>query len=197
MTPAQHEPDPDRQERWILVRGDREPCVYPFDNQEAAQDFALDHGMLDWRAERNDDPKKPHEEICGSCREPWPCKVVRLDREASAIIWQAKHACQRCKKSAGWHVKVPGGGDLGDDAIYHARKGPCRTMARKELARLGHDDLLAKFDAQIRENDERNARTRAWRAAHKEAVANGLRGQELSRYRIDALARYEAQQGAA
>lgn len=94
-------------------------------------------------------------------------------------------------------VEVPGGGDLGEDAIYHARKGACRTMARKELARLGYGDLLAEFDAEVRDSDVRNARSRAWRAAHKEAVAKGLRGSDLSRYRVDAMVRYEAQQGAA
>lgn len=68
----------------------------------AGDEAALDHGMLDWRAERSDDPEKPHEEICGSCREPWPCTVVRLDWEARSIIAAAKGACRRCGKHASW-----------------------------------------------------------------------------------------------
>jgi hypothetical protein len=182
--------DPD--ERWILCRGRREPCVYPFRSEAEALDFALDHGMIDWRAERSDDPEKEHEEICARCREPWPCAHIRLDRETAWLLRVAKDACHRCGKSAGWHVKVPGGGHIGEDVRYHARKGACRNMAMRELARLGHAELLAAFECDIREHDERLARQRVWRAAHREAIGLGMSRGDALRHRSEALARHDA-----
>lgn len=133
-------------ERWRLVRGQRDVQVWPFGSAAEAADFALDHGLLDWRPDRVDEPDEGHHQICGRCRETWPCEHVRLDRQAQRILSAAANTCRRCRKPIGWYkIAVPGGGDLGEDAVYHGKQGACRNLAVRELQRLGHADLLTKL----------------------------------------------------
>lgn len=181
----------DTAERWILSRGRGEPHVYPFRSEADALDFALDHGMIDWRAERTDDPQEEHEAICHRCKEPWPCTHVRLDRQTAMILGAAKRTCHRCgKEIGGTLIRIEGGGPLGEDVAYHGRKGACRNMARRELARLGRHEDVARHDDEDRERERRAAWSRVWRKAHKEAVALGLTGREMFAYRSDAIARH-------
>jgi len=161
----------DGNERWMLIRGRREPYVYPFASREDAETFALDHGLLDWRAQRHDDPDEDHQAVCARCRERWPCEHVRLDREARNIILRAQRTCARCDQLIGGTlICVRGGGELGEDVAYHGRKGACRNMARRELLRLGHHDAVARLDAE----DEHRAQASAWTRAFKAGKAAGL-----------------------
>lgn len=154
-----------RGERWRLVRGRQDVQVWPFRSEDEAADFALDHGLLDWRASRVDDPEREHEPVCARCHERWPCEHVRLDGEAKRIIHAAANRCHRCGKQVGWYkITVPGGGDLGQDVVYHGRKGACRNLAMRELERLGHHDLIAR----VLRDEDRRAR---WREQIQEMKA--------------------------
>lgn len=162
-------------ERWILRRGRRDPLVYPFASQEAAEDFALDHGMIDWRPERHDDPEKEHEAICARCNEVWPCQHVRLDYQATLILDAAKRRCARCGKGVtGYAIHIKGAGELGEDVVYHGRKGACRNLAYRELRRLGHVEQIERLDRE----DAAHERQRAWHKAVRAATGRGLPDKE-------------------
>lgn len=151
-------------ERWILVRGRTDPMVYPFDSAEAAQEFADEHGMIDWRAMRSDNPAKEHAPICACDREPWPCSHARLDRQAARIQGRALRTCARCGDEIGGSlIRVRGGGELGEDVSYHGRQGACRNMARRELGRLGLTDDLRRLVAEDRYAEEQRVRRRTLR----------------------------------
>lgn len=144
--------------------------IWPFRSREDAEEWALDHGCIDYRAEEMAEAPE-HEEICARCRELWPCEHVRLNREADRILWNAKHACARCRKPiGGMLIRVEGGGQLGEDVSYHGKKGACRNMAMRELGRLGHREQLAKLEEQHREQDQRNRLYRLTRRYEAEGL---------------------------
>lgn len=125
----------DPEERWILKRSRHDPLVYPFRSEAEAADFAVEHGMVDWRATRSDDPAKEHEAVCNRSREQWPCKHVRLDARAKSIIAAANNRCARCGKQIGWlKVTFRGAGVIGEDVSYHGKLGACFNEAKRLAA---------------------------------------------------------------
>lgn len=155
-------------ERWILGRGRGEPCVYPFASEQQALDFALDHGMTDWRAERSDDPSEEHRPICASCGEPWACHHVRVEGHANAVIRAAANRCAHCGKQIGWlRVRFRGVGPLGDDVSYHGKLGACFNAAKRRAAETA--DAAALKD--IERCEENREYGRKLRAAAKERRA--------------------------
>lgn len=140
--------------------------------------LALDHGCLDWRVEKLAD-RPEHAPYCDRCREAWPCKHVRLDRKASAIIAEAANTCARCGKRVGWkEVRLKGGGTLGEDVKYHGRKGACRNEGLRRLRALDTPESRAELD--------RLAREEAYEREHRQfAEAEKARRRE----RLLALAR--------
>lgn len=186
----------DPEERWILMRSPRDPLVYPFRTEAEAADFAVEHGMVDWHAERSDDPQAEHQAVCARCNEPWPCEHTQLDREAALILQAALTTCHRCGQNiGGMLIRVEGGGELGEDVSYHGRKGACRNMARRELERLGRTQHLAQLDHEDRIDALRAIRSRVWRRANKEAKERGLGKQEAQAHRMAALRAVEEPAG--
>lgn len=81
--------------RFALVRGNREPMIWPFRAEEEALEWALDHGCLDWDVqELGDQPE--HAAHCGRCKEPWPCEHEQNDREARAFAMRLDRLCSHC-----------------------------------------------------------------------------------------------------
>lgn len=148
-------------DKFALRRGSGEPMIWPFASEEEAQDWALDHGCLDWDVERMAD-RPEHAPYCGRCSEAWPCEHVRLDRRAAVIIHASANACARCGKRVGWkEVRVKGGGSLGEDIKFHGRQGACRKEGLRRLEALGTDEARAElkrlvleqeYDRQLREH---------------------------------------------
>lgn len=167
---ARGNPKPDECSKWCLIRGKDEPMIWPFREREDAEDWALDHGLIDYQPQEMAEAPQ-HHEICARCREPWPCEHERLDREAARILYAAKHICHRCEKRiGGMLITVEGGGDLGQDVNYHGRKGACRNTAMRELRRLGHTEQLERLEAQYREADRQNELYRLARQYKREGL---------------------------
>jgi hypothetical protein len=127
----------------VLRRGQRDPMVWPFETEDDADDFKLEHGLLDWRSERMDNPEQDHEPVCAHDRERWPCRYVRLEQEARGIIRAAENRCHRCGKQIGWYkVTFKGAGELGQDVHYHGKLGPCFNEARRRAAETQDEGAL-------------------------------------------------------
>lgn len=163
-------------ERWMLYRSKHEPYIYPFRSEQAAEAFRDEHpSLIDYKPLRNDNPAKKHEPYCARCNESWPCQHVRNERQADRIIAAAAHRCERCKHQvSGMVIRVPGGGELGEDVVYHGRKGACRNQGLRELARLGHTEELARLHNEA----DRNERARDSQRRMREKIAAGMTWQE-------------------
>jgi hypothetical protein len=158
----------------MLSRGRREPVIWPFESQEMAEDWALEHGCLDWRAEPMTD-RPEHEAICGRCREPWPCEHVRLDRKAAAIIRASEEICARCGKRVGWkEVRIAGGGLLGEDIKFHGRKGACRNEGLRRLNALATPAADAERK-RLESEAHYELRAKEWRERHRAEERAALR----------------------
>lgn len=145
--------------KWALMRGNREPMIWPFRTQEDAEDWALEHGCLDWHTKEIAD-RPEHEAICGRCREPWPCEHVRLDRHAVSIIRANENRCARCGKQIGWmKITIKSAGDFGEDVRYHGRQGACKNEALRRLRALDTDGARAELE-RIAKQDAYNRRLR-------------------------------------
>lgn len=156
---------------WVLYRAQDHPRVGNFASEQDAQGFADEYGLVDWRPLQvkhavNLFDGQEHTQVCSACGEDWPCRVERVERKARAISREHDYRCGKCGRQVGWTaIRVPGGGLLGDDAVYCGRLGACRTFALKELLRLGHNDLHAKAEA---EREQRSQDLAARRAAKQE-----------------------------
>lgn len=159
--PTQSEPN----RVWVLRRGPHEPMVWPFATEDQAGDFALDHGLLDWRVEPFDDPRKEHQPLCACCHEPWPCRHVRIEQHAHAIVHAAANRCARCRKQIGWYkVTFRAAGELGEDLHYHGKLGACFNEA-KRLAAERQDEGALRDIARAEEGREWSRQMRRQRAA--------------------------------
>lgn len=163
--------------KWMLKRGRNDPMIWPFDSREDAEEWALDHGCMDWRAELIAD-RDEHESACGRCRTPWPCEHVRLDRQARQIILAAENACARCGKCVGWmEVRVKGGGLLGEDIKFHGRQGACRKEGIRRLKALDTDDAraeLARIDQEAAYAREHRESVERYKRREREALRESL-----------------------
>lgn len=130
-------------EVWVLQRGQRDPMVWPFETEGDAEDFMLDHGLLDWRSARMDNPERDHEPVCARCRETWPCRHVLLDDHAQRILAAAANRCHRCGKQIGWYkITFKGAGELGEDLHYHGKLGACFNEAKRLAAERQDEGAL-------------------------------------------------------
>ncbi len=156
-------------EIWILKRGRTEPYVWPFASEDAADDFKLEHGLLDWRTERFDNPERKHEPVCARCNQRWPCKHVRIDRQVAAINAAASNRCHRCGKQIGWRkITFKAAGELGEDVFYHGKLGACFNEARRRahatkdkraLLDISKAEASRQFERESRELRKRAPRT--------------------------------------
>ena len=170
---------------WLLYRSKEFPRVGEFDTEEAAIEFRDEHLLIDWTPlkikHRLPDlfDGQEHTQVCSACGEDWPCRVERLERQARNIAHMDRYKCQKCGGQTTWvRITVPGADFLGGDAVYCGKLGACRTQAMKELLRLGHVDLHAKYERERQQRSDELARRKArkqhtrevWRAG-MEAVA--------------------------
>jgi hypothetical protein len=152
-------------EIWMLRRGQHDPQVWPFRSEELAEDFKAEHGLWDHKAVRVTQPEKEHEPVCARCREDWPCRHVRIDSKARAILAAERNRCGRCKKQIGWHrVVITGLGEFGEDVPFHGKLGACFNEARR-LATARNDEKALRKIADL---DEGRRIERARRAAFAE-----------------------------
>lgn len=166
---------------WILYRAQDHPRVGNFETEEAAQEWREDHGLVDWkplqirhRVDLFDGQE--HTQVCSACGEDWPCRVERIERKARYLAREGEGRCARCGKLAGWtEITVPGGGLLGEDAVYCGRVGSaCRRFALAELLRLGHQDLHDKAEADRAERAEELARRKEAKALERRIWKAGV-----------------------
>jgi hypothetical protein len=166
---------------WILYRAQDHPRIGNFAAEDEAQDFADEYGLLDWRPlqiKRSVElfDGQEHTQVCSACGEDWPCRVERIERKARSLSMEVRGRCAKCGKLAGWtEITVPGGGLLGDDAVYCGRVGSaCRKFALAELLRLGRQDLHDKAEAERAERSAELARRKEARAQRRRIWAAGV-----------------------
>lgn len=77
----------------------------------------------------------PHYPVCSQCREVWPCIHVQAEDATSRALQDARYECDHCGRSTlGCKtVTVPVVTDRGvaKELLFHGRRGPCLTAARK------------------------------------------------------------------
>lgn len=156
---------------WVLYRSHEHPRVGNFDTEQDAQDWADEYGLVDWRplhAQRAPidlfDGQK-HEQVCSVCDEPWPCRVQKTEWKAQRLTQASRDACAKCGKGTSWvRITVPGGGLLGEDAVYCGKLGACRNAGLRELERLGLADHVERYERERRERSEDLKRRKAMKA---------------------------------
>jgi hypothetical protein len=75
-----------------------------------------------------------HYPVCSICGEVWPCIHVQALTATDRAIWEERYACHRCAQSTFGckTVRVMTVTDRGPkELLFHGRKGPCLTAARK------------------------------------------------------------------
>lgn len=167
-------------EVWILYRAREFPRVGEFSSEADALDFAEEFGLVDWRAWKIKQTVElfdgqEHKQVCSTCGEDWPCRVERVERQARHLAVADRNRCAKCGKQTTWvRIVVPGGGLLGDDAVYCGKLGSCRTFALRELLRLGHDDLHSRAEEQRAARSRDLANRKAAKAQRRAVWRAGL-----------------------
>lgn len=149
--------------------------LHGFKSEGDAERFASLH-LPTWEAHPVGEREEGHRAVCGECGTKWPCQHERVEREASAILFDSRYACHTCGKSTigGLSIKVPSAGGLGQDLKFHGRQGKCRNAAVKLLKELGRDKELQKLQAEEQRRKDHLACCKKRKKEMAEALRAGL-----------------------
>jgi len=150
-------------------------ALHGFKSEGDAERFASLH-LPDWVARPVGAREEGHRAVCGECGTKWPCQHERVEREASQILFETRHACHTCGKSTigSLSIKVPGAGDLGQDLKFHGRQGKCRNAAVKLLKDLGRTEEVDKLLAEEQRRKDHLAYCKRRKKERAEALRAGL-----------------------